>query len=258
MSNGITIKTPEEIEILKVAGKHLKDTLTHVAGLVKAGVSTEELNDAAEDYIHSLGDEPSFLGYVPEGVSTPYPAGLCVSVNEVVVHGIPNVNPYTLKEGDIVGLDCGLIHKGMIVDSAITVGVGVIDEEAKTLMRVTKESLEAGMSVAKAGNTVGDIGYAVESVIKPHKYGIVKELCGHGVGYAVHEPPFIPNYGKKGTGERLEAGMVIAIEPMVNEGKAGVRFSSDEYTVTTKDGSRSAHFEHTLVITDGDPIVVTR
>jgi methionyl aminopeptidase len=255
---GITIKTQNEIELLKVAGGRLNEVLTRVSEKIIPGVSTDELNDLAEELIRSYGDTPSFLGYTPEGAPRPYPAGLCVSINDVVVHGIPNEDPQTLKEGDIVGIDCGLIHNGMYVDSARTVPVGAVDEAAKKLMQVTKEALEAGIAAARAGNTVGDIGHAVESIIRPHGYGIVTDLCGHGVGYAVHEPPFIPNVGEKGREEKLVEGMVIAIEPMVNEGKGAVKFLPDGYTVKTKDGSRSAHFEHTLVITEGAPLVVTR
>jgi methionyl aminopeptidase len=255
---GITIKTPEEIELLKVAGQHLKECLVLAEALSVPGASTEDINEAIEEKIRAYGDEPSFLGYTPEGVSRPYPAGLCISINDTVVHGIPNEDPQTLKEGDMVGLDCGLIHEGMFVDSARTVLVGEGDDEAKKLMKVTREALEAGIAAARSGNTTGDVGHAIESVIRPHGYGIVTDLSGHGVGYAVHEPPYVPNTGSPGEGEVLEAGMVIAIEPMVNEGKAAVKFLNDEYTVKTKDGSRSAHFEHTLVITDGAPIVVTR
>lgn len=255
----ITTKTPEEIEILREAGKRIARVLESTAARVAPGVSTEELNRFAEEMIEGMGDTPSFLGYTPEGAPRAYPAGLCVSVNDVVVHGIPNEDPIVLKEGDIVGLDLGLTHKGMIVDSALTVAVGEIDGRAKELMAVTKKALEAGIAAARGGNTVGDIGAAVEAAIRPSGFGIVEDLCGHGVGYAVHEEPFVPNTGEKGTGAKLVPGMVIAIEPMVNEGGSGdVDFSEDGYTVTTTDGSRSAHFEHTLVITEGAPEVVTR
>lgn len=254
----ITIKTPEEIEKLKVAGNHLAQVLSHVAEHVAPGVSSEKLNDLAEAKIEELGDTAAFLGYQPDWAYSKYPAALCVSVNEVVVHGIPNVDPITLKEGDTVGIDAGLVHEGMYVDSALTLVVGEGDKETRALVQATKEALYVAIKAARAGNTTGDIGYAVQEFVKSKKYGLVKDLAGHGVGYAVHEEPNIPNFGNPGEGPELKAGMVIALEPMVNMGSGEVDFHDDGYTVTTKDGSKSAHFEHTLVITDGDPIVVTR
>ena len=254
----ITIKTPEEIEILKVAGKHLAEVLSYAGAHVKAGVSTDTLNDLAEEKIESFGDTAAFLGYKPDWADTKYPASLCVSVNDVVVHGIPNVEPVILKDGDIVGIDAGLVHKGMFVDSAYTIIVGEVDKEITALVQTTKEALYRAIKAARAGNTIGDIGHAVEEFVKERGYGLVRELAGHGVGYAVHEEPTIPNFGNPGEGVELKAGMVIALEPMVNLGKGGVHFHDDGFTVTTKDGKKSAHFEHTLVITDGDPIVVTR
>lgn len=254
----ITIKTPEDIEKLKVAGKHLAEVLSFVASHVKEGVSTDTLNDLAEKKIEELGDTAAFLGYMPDWAYSKYPAALCVSVNDVVVHGIPNVDPKVLKEGDIVGLDAGLIHEGMYVDSALSVIVGSGDKETRALVQSTKEALYVAIKEARAGNTTGDIGYAVEQFVKARGYGLVRDLAGHGVGYAVHEEPNIPNYGNPGTGEELKPGMVIALEPMLNMGSGEVIFHDDGYTVTTKDGSKSAHFEHTLVITEEDPIVVTR
>ncbi len=255
----ITVKTPEDIVLLREGGKRIARVLETVAASVIPGVSTEELNRIAEELIEEMGDTPSFLGYTPEGVHRPYPAGLCVSVNDTVVHGVPNEDPQILQEGDLVGLDLGLTHEGLIVDSALTVCVGEPDERARMLMAVTKNALEAGIRAARAGNKTGDIGAAIEAVVLPSGFGIVTDLCGHGVGYAVHEEPFVPNSGPAGTGALLKPGMVIAIEPMVNEGGSGeVLFLEDGYTVKTKDGSRSAHFEHTLVITDGDPEVLTR
>lgn len=254
----ITIKTPEEIEKLKVAGNHLAQVLSHVAAHIEPGVSTETLNDLAEAKIEELGDTAAFLGYQPDWAYNKYPAALCVSVNEVVVHGIPNVDPFTLKEGDTVGIDAGLVHEGMYVDSALTVIVGEGDKETRALVQTTKEALYVAIKAARAGNTTGDIGYAVEQFVKGKGYGLVRDLAGHGVGYAVHEEPNIPNFGNPGDGPELKEGMVIALEPMVNLGTGEVDFHEDGYTVTTKDGKKSAHFEHTLVIADGDPIVVTR
>jgi len=254
----ITIKTPEEIENLKISGKFLAEVLSYAAAHVKPGVSTDTLNDLAEQKIEELGGEASFLGYKPDWTDMKYPASLCVSVNDVVVHGIPNVEPIILQEGDTVGLDAGFIYKGMFTDSALTLVVGEGDKETRALVQSTKEALYKAIKAARAGNTIGDIGHAVEEYTKSKGYGLVKELAGHGVGYAVHEEPNIPNYGKPGEGVKLEAGMVIALEPMLNMGTGDVDFHEDGFTVTTADGKKSAHFEHTLVITDGDPIVVTR
>jgi|AntRauTorckE6833_2_1112554.scaffolds.fasta_scaffold27368_2 methionyl aminopeptidase len=254
----ITIKTPEDIENLKISGKHLAEVLSYAAAHVKAGVSTDTLNDLAEQKIEELGGRAAFLGYKPDWARMKYPASLCVSVNDVVVHGIPNVNPIILQEGDTVGLDAGYVHEGMFTDSALTVIVGEGDGKTKALVEATKEALKRAIAAARAGNTTGDIGHAVESFVKPLGYGLVRELAGHGVGYEVHEEPTIPNYGKPGKGEKLEVGMVIALEPMLNMGTGDVDFHDDDFTVTTADGEKSAHFEHTLVITDGDPVVVTR
>lgn len=254
----ITTKTPEEIEKLKIAGKRLGEVLSHVAAHIKPGVSSDYLNDLAEAKIAEFGDTPAFLGYKPDWADTKYPAGLCVSVNDVVVHGIPNVDPIVLEEGDTVGIDAGLVHEGMYVDSALTVIVGEGDKETRALVQTTKEALYKAIKAARAGNTTGDIGHAVEEFVKEKGYGLVRDLAGHGVGYAVHEEPNIPNFGNPGEGVELVPGMVIALEPMLNMGTGEVDFHADGYTVTTADGKRSAHFEHTLVITDGDPIVVTR
>jgi methionyl aminopeptidase len=174
-----------------------------------------------------------------------------------VVHGIPNEQPKILKEGDVVSLDMGLVHKGMITDMAVTIPVGVIDEKAKKLLEVTEKGLSAGIKVVKVGGTTGDIGAAIETHANKAGFGIVRELAGHGVGYAVHEDPYVPNYGKKGEGTKLRAGMVIAIEPMFNEGGDDVVLGEDGYTYTTRDGSRSAHFEHTVLITEKGAEILT-
>ena len=181
-----------------------------------------------------------------------------MSLNDEVVHGIPNENPAILKEGDIVSLDMCLTHKGLITDSALTVPVGKIDSIAQKLINVTKESLYVGIKSAKGNKNTGDIGYAVERVAKANGFSVVEDLCGHGVGYSVHEDPYIPNYGERGRGDKLKPGMVIAIEPMFNEGKKDIYLDKDGYTYKTRDGSRSAHFEHTIVITSGDPEILTQ
>lgn len=253
----IIIKTPEEIELIREGGKRLAKVLYAVKDYVKPGMSTKELDQYAEELIRKQGDEPAFLHYKPEGVSHPYPASLCVSINNEIVHGIPKHNRI-LKEGDIVSIDCGIKHKGLFTDMALTVAVGEISKSSQKLLQVTEESLHVGIQAAVGGARVGDIGYAIEEFVKKHNYGIVRELSGHGVGRAIHEDPYIPNYGKKGTGAKLVPGMIIAIEPMLNEGKRGIVFDDDGYTVRTADGSRSAHFECTILITEGEPEILTR
>jgi len=254
----ITIKKANEIELLREGGKRLAAILRALADEVKPGVKASFINDRAEELIRAGGDLPVFLGYQPDLATRPYPATLCVSVNDEIVHGIPNEKEKMFKEGDIVGLDIGLSREGMIVDTALTVPVGKIDDAARKLLNVTKESLAVGIKAARGGAKVGDIGAAVEAYVKPHGYGIVRELAGHGVGYAVHEEPYVPNFGKKNTGAVLKPGMVIAIEPMLNEGTADVILEDDGYTFRTKDGKRSAHFEHTILITEGAPEILTK
>ncbi|KKT00086.1 MAG: Methionine aminopeptidase [Candidatus Nomurabacteria bacterium GW2011_GWA1_43_17] len=204
-----------------------------------------------------MGDTPAFLNYRPEGANNPYPASLCVSVNDEVVHGIPHKNRI-LEEGDIVSIDLGIKHRGLFTDMALTVPVGVVSKENTKLMRITEQALQTGIDAARAGNTVGDIGYAIENFIHPHKYGIVEVLSGHGVGKAIHEDPYIPNFGKKGAGAKLEPGMVIAIEPMINIGTKNVTIDNDGYTFRTADGKNSAHFEHTILITNKKAEILTK
>ena len=255
----IIIKTQQEIEILREGGKHLATVLYKLKDVVKPGVSTKDLDLYAEKLIRGMGDEPAFLNYRPVGARTPFPASLCVSINDEVVHGIPN-KKRILKEGDIVSLDLGLRHKGLFTDMAITVPVGKINVASQKLMEVTEQALEVGINAACAGNTVGDIGYAVENFIraqKDNKYGIVEILAGHGVGRAIHEDPYIPNFGKKGKGEKLVSGMVVAVEPMINLGTKNVTIDDDDWTFRTADGKSSAHFEHTILITEGEAEVLT-
>lgn len=240
------------------AGKHLAAVLKMLRAKVAPGVTTEELDDAAEQMIRDGGDEPCFLGYTPEGAQRPYPATLCVSINSEVVHGIPNESIKTLKEGDIVGLDLGLTHNGIIVDAAITVPVGKVNEETKKLLAATEQSLAAGIAQAVLGNHMGDISYAIQKEIERAGFKVVKELGGHGVGDRVHEEPFIPNFGRPGEGPILSEGMVLALEPISTAGKAAVMLAPDGYTYRTKDGSLSAHFEHTILIEKNGPVVVTK
>ena len=254
----ISLKTAEEIKLLREGGKHLAEVLDIVEAAVAPGVTTSELNRIAEDEIRKRGDKPAFLNYKPQSAPMPFPATLCVAVNDTVVHGIPNLNDVTLKEGDIIGIDTGVRHKKLINDSGRTVPVGKIDDAAQKLINVTREALAIGIKAAQPGNTVGDIGHAIEHYVDQFGYGIVDVLCGHGVGYKVHEDPNVPNFGRAGTGAKLKPGMVIAIEPMLNEGSEKVIFEKDGYTVRTKDGKRSAHFEHTVAITEDGPKILTK
>ena len=256
----IIIKTKKEIEILREGGRRLATVLYKVKEKITPGISTKELDIYAEKLIKDLSDEPAFLNYRPEGAAKPYPASLCVSVNDEVVHGIPSSNR-VLKEGDIVSLDLGLRHLGLFTDMAITVGVGAVSEGSERLMQTTEKALQIGIDAAQGGNTVGDIGYAIESFVRSRKennYGIVEVLSGHGVGRAIHEDPYIPNFGKRGSGNKLVPGMIIAIEPMLNLGTKNVVQDEDGYTIRTADGKKSAHFEHTVLITAGEPEILTQ
>lgn len=255
MEHGITIKTKKDIEILREGGKRLSRVLGELSKAVKPGVLEIELDELAEKLISEMGDNPAFKNYKPHGAKTAFPASLCVSVNDEVVHGIPG--RIALKEGDIVGLDLGLEHNGMYTDMAITVPVGDIDDVSKKLIETTKKALEAGIKSIKDGVRIGDVSNAIETAIKIEKFGIVRELAGHGVGYSIHEPPYVPNYGKKGTGIILKEGMVLALEPMVNEGKDAIIEADDDFTILTKDGSRSAHFEKTVVVTKSGCEILT-
>ena len=259
----IIIKTPKEIEILREGGRRLATVLHKVKEKVAPGVSTKDLDTYAQNLIKEMGDTPAFLNYRPAGAEIPFPAALCVSVNDEVVHGIPRKDRI-LKEGDIVSIDLGLKKNGFFIDMAMTVPVGVVSDGSKALLEITEQALQVGIDVAqggKTGNTVGDIGYAVESFIRSKgggKYGIVEVLSGHGVGRYVHEDPYIPNFGKRGKGEKLIPGMVIALEPMINNGTKNVTLDADGYTFRTADGKRSAHFEHTILITEGEPEILTK
>lgn len=254
----ITIKTKEEIQILREGGKHLAAILEELKKAVKPGVSTADLDKLANRLAKEKGDIPSLLNYKPKGAKRPYPASICISLNDEVVHGIPNEFPKILKDGDIVSFDMCLTHKGLITDSSITVSVGEIDVASKKLIAVTEEALYAGIRAAKGEKHIGDIGFAVERVAKANGFSVVEDLCGHGVGYSVHEDPYVPNFGDKGKGEKLKPGMVIAIEPMITLGEKNIYLDKDGYTYKTVDGSRSAHFEHTIAITGGEPEILTK
>jgi methionyl aminopeptidase len=253
----IIIKTSDEIARLREGGPILARILREVASFAAPGVTTKMLDEKAYALIKASGSTPAFLHYQPEGADRPFPASLCVSINAEVVHGIPGNR--SLKAGDIVSLDLGLNYKGVFLDHAVTVGVGAITAKDKELLAVTKEALEEGINaIVMPGGTTGDIGYVIEQYAKPHKLGIVRTLSGHGVGRAIHEDPYIPNYGKKGRGDRLKPGMVIAIEPMFTRGSEEVIEMKDGYTLKTIDNSRAAHFEHTVLITDTGAEILTK
>jgi len=257
---GIKYKTEEDIEIMREGGKIHARILKEVAKKVKAGVRTSELNDYAEQLIDEAGCTASFLGYQPYDAKKPYPASLCVSINEEIVHGIPNEGGgKILFEGDIVTLDLGLTYKGLITDAAITVPVGKISKELEDLVRATKESLDRGISAMRLHGHIGDIGEAVMQVAVKHGFGVVEGLSGHGVGYDVHEEPYVPNKASRGEGPELKAGLVIAIEPMFSLGSRDIKRLSDGYTFITRDKSLSAHFEHTVAVGyDGKIEILTK
>ena len=251
------LKSQNEIEILREGGKRHAEILRALALMVRPGISTLALEEEARKLIEEKGDRAAFLGYKPSGAKRPFPAALCVSINEEIVHGIPNENERIIQEGDIVSLDLGLTHNGLITDSAVTVGAGNLDEKSQELIRAAKEALGAGIAAAQPGNHVGDIGAAVQQVAQKTGFSLAENLAGHGVGHRVHEEPFVPNMGEPGEGEKLVPGMVIAIEPMLNLGSGAIKNTSDGYTIVTRDGSRSAHFEHTVAITEKGNIILT-
>ncbi len=244
----IILKTPDEIAVMAKASRVVAEALAVLKDAVKPGVTTDELDRLAESEIRARGAIPAFKGY------RNYPKTLCASVNEQVVHGIPSKR--VLKEGDIVGLDLGAIVGGFYGDSAVTVGVGRIDEKTAALVRVTEESLSLAIEQAQVGNRLSDISHAVQRHVEAAGYSVVTEFVGHGIGRQLHEEPQVPNYGKPGQGPRLQAGMVLAIEPMVNMGGSAVRVLDDRWTAVTVDGSLSAHFEHTIAIQPSGPAIV--
>lgn len=253
----IKIKTKEEVEIMREGGRRLAEILSILALQVAPGVSVLKLEEEARRLIEEGGDKPAFLGYRPQGAKRPFPAVLCVSINDEIVHGIPNEAEKIIKEGDIVSLDFGLLHRGLITDAAITVPAGIIDEESRKLIEITRTALERGIEAALPGKTTGDIGAAISKVVRSSGFVLADDLVGHGVGYKVHEDPLVPNFGIEGRGKQLVPGLVIALEPMVNVGKSGIKMSSDGYTIRTRDGSRSAHFEHSIAITEKGNIILT-
>lgn len=254
----ITIKTDSDIEKLREGGKRLAFVVSETSKHIAVGVSTDELNNVAHALMLEGGDTPSFLNYKPHGAPRPFPASICVAINDEIVHGIPNENPKTLKEGDVVTLDAGLIHEGLFTDHAITYTVGEVSKDIKKLLDATREALSSGIKQARAGNSVGDISSAIAARAQKAGLSVVKGLAGHGVGYSVHEDPYVPNEGRAGTGELLKPGMVLAIEPMFSMGSPNIKLDKDGYTYRTADGSLSAQFEHTVLITDGEPEILTK
>lgn len=245
----ITLKSKREIELLKEAGHIVYLTHQYLRPLIKAGIKTKELDSLAEKFIRSKGATPSFKGY--EG----FPSTLCISINDEVVHGFPGER--VLQDGDIISIDIGACYKGYHGDSAWTYTVGEVSDDAKYLLEHTEKALYEGIKQAKVGNRIGDIGYAIEKYAKEHNLGVVKELVGHGVGTSVHEAPDVPNYGTKGTGPKIRDGMVIAIEPMLTLGSPDIYVEDNDWTVVTVDSSLSAHFEHTIAITNEGVIILT-
>jgi methionyl aminopeptidase len=246
----VIIKSDREIEYMREAGKILAIVHDELEKFLKPGISTLDIDKHAYDIIKSYGCIPSFLNY------NGYPASVCVSVNDQVVHGIPNKKNF-LKEGDIVSLDAGVIYKGYHSDAARTWAIGEISDEAKKLIKVTKESFYVGIKYAKAGNHLHEISSAIQDYVESYGFSIVRDLVGHGIGTNLHEEPQIPNFRQKRRGIKLEPGMTLAIEPMVNAGRYDVYWEDDDWTVVTEDGSLSAHYENTILITDGEPEILT-
>lgn len=255
----ISKKSPAEIAILQEAGHRLATILESLKSEVKPGMTTLDFDDLAIELARESEVETVLLGYHPAFASHPYPAALCVSVNNCVQHGVPSA-AVVLKAGDVVNLDMSIGYKGLVVDAGLTVGVGELSPDARRLLAATEEALAIGIKAAQPGKRIGDISHAIETFIKSRGLSIVEDLCGHGVGYAVHEEPTIPNFGPPGKGPLIEVGHVYAIEPIVNLGGKAVYFddAGDGYSVYTKDGSWSAHFEHTVAITESGPLILTK
>ena len=245
----ISYKTEAEIDLIRESSLLVAKTHAEIAGLIEPGITTLALDRIAEEFIMDNGGMPAFKGY------SGFPNTLCMSPNDQVVHGIPNDR--SLEDGEILSVDCGVVMNGYFGDSAFTYKVGEVDDKTKQLLKVTKESLYKGIEMAVSGNRIGDIGYAVQKHAESFGYGVVRELVGHGLGKNLHESPEVPNYGEKGRGIKLKEGLVIAIEPMINIGKRGVMQHSDGWTIKTIDNKPSAHFEHTIVVRDGEAEILS-
>ena len=250
-----TLKTPQQIAKMRAAGRVVRRVLNATGEAAQPGVTTGELEDIAARIISESGGTSPFLGYEPAG-HPPFPAWTCISVNEEIVHGVPGRR--VLKDGDIVTIDCGVELDGWIADSAWTYGVGKISPQAERLLKVTEESLYKGIDKARSGNRTGDIGHAVQYHAERHGYSVVRELTGHGVGTTLHEDLQVPNHGVRGKGDLLRCGMTFAIEPMLNAGRKDIKYRDDGWTIITADGKLSAHFEHTVAITDSGVQILTK
>jgi methionyl aminopeptidase len=253
----INLKTDEDIAIMREGGAILAAILDELCALAVPGNTTLDIDDRAMELMEHYGVEPMTLGYHASFAPRPYPAATCISINDTVVHGIPNESPKTLKDGDVVSIDVVIAHAGLIVDAARTVGVGKISQEAKELLKVTKEALEKGIAAAQPGNHINDIGRAVSAAV-PEGFGVIEVFCGHGVGYDLHEDPLVPNFPSRDAKEELVPGMVIAIEPMITLGSKEVKILKDGYTAKTVDGSIAAHMEQTVAITENGPLILTQ
>jgi methionyl aminopeptidase len=245
----IYYKSAEEIELIRSSCKVLSMALAEIAKVIGPGMTTMSLNDLAETFIYDNGGTPAFKNY------NGFPYALCISPNEQIVHGFPS--DYVIQEGDLISVDCGVILNNFYSDSAYTFAIGEVSPENKKLLAVTQQCLIAGVEKAVSGSRIGDVGYAIQKIAEDNGFGVVRELVGHGVGVELHERPEVPNYGQRGRGIKLEEGMVIAIEPMINAGVAGVKFWSDGWTVTSKDNKPSAHFEHTIAVKKGQADVLS-
>ncbi len=252
---GPVLKSAGEIEAMAAAGAALSECLDLIVAAVKPGVSLLELDAIAESAIRDRDAIPAFLGYPGAPGAVDFPGSICSSLNDVVVHGIPS--PVTLADGDILAVDCGLVLDGWVADSARTVPVGSITAKAAELISVTEAALHQGIQAARPGNTIGDIGHAVQTEVEAAGFSVVRSLVGHGVGRSMHEDPSVPNFGRPGEGITIEPGLVIAIEPMVNAGDYDVTIDADKWTIRTKDGTLSAHAEHTVAVTDAGPRILT-
>ena len=251
-SRQIHIKSPAELEVMREAGRINATVLATVKALLKPGVSTADLNAAAEEVLRKHGCISPFKGYG----HPPFPSSITTSINQELVHGIPS-KKRKLEAGDIVSIDCGTVLDGWVADSALTAGVGEISSESQKLLDVTKDALHAGIDKMRAGNRTGDVSAAIQNYVESHGFHVTREYTGHGVGRQMHEGPQVPNYGRAGTGMLLKAGMTIAIEPMVLVGTAETRVLSDQWTVVSADGSLTAHFEHSIAVTEGEPLILT-
>lgn len=251
----IIIKTPDEIKIMRGGGRILADIMKQLSGAVKPGITTKDLDRLAEELIFRYGAKPSFKGYRTDSSRKAYPTALCVSVNEEIVHAVPGGR--VLKEGDVVSLDCGIWHKGLCVDMAVTVPVGNVLLEVSRLIRVTKKSLKRALKKIRPGNTIGDIGNTIQRYVEGQNFNVIRNLVGHGVGREVHEDPEIPNFGKRHKGPALKLGMTLAIEPMVVMGDWKTDLQKDGFGVKTSDNKLSAHFEHTVAVTENGCEVLT-